>query len=145
MDAVVAEHLAREPSACSEGCSYCCHVNVDATVGEVVAIARQLRGDADLLERLRAHVAVVGAMTDDDRWRAKVPCFFLSNGRCSIYDVRPLRCRAFHSYSLDACRDAFAGNEPDLPTSESLERACDEVDLPGERVTLESALLGALS
>lgn len=141
IDAVVATHLAQRPSACSAGCSYCCHVNVDVTRAEVLAIAERVRDRADLIQTLAQRTP----MTDDERWRAKVPCALLDDtGHCSVYDLRPLRCRAFHSYSLAACRDAFAGGDPELPIDANLERACDAVDLPGERLTLEPALLEAL-
>jgi alkylhydroperoxidase family enzyme len=40
LDAVVARALAQAPSACSAGCSYCCHVHVDTTRAEVLAEVR---------------------------------------------------------------------------------------------------------
>src|SRR5262249_29299285 len=35
-----------------------------------------------------------------------VPCPFLCDERCSIYDVRPLTCRGYNSTSVEACRTA---------------------------------------
>lgn len=166
LDAEAARAIARESEApaCSAGCSHCCHVHAEATRAEILVIARHLvdaRTSSEvgaIVERLAAHVRVVGSMSYDERWAAKVPCALLGDdGRCSIYEVRPLRCRAFHSFSLDACRDAFDGNTDVEPvTSRALDRACDAAERgfelaleahghSAEPVLLEPALLEALS
>jgi len=158
MDGVVSRALVGRPAACAAGCHYCCHVHVDATLAEVSAVARYVRENFDgaFVERLAAQVARVGELDHDARWTAKIPCALLGqDGRCTIYEVRPLRCRAFHSYSLDACREAFAGGEPDLETSHVLDRSCDAAERGFDRaledrglssapVLLESALLAEL-
>ncbi len=164
LDATIARALAQQPSACSAGCSYCCHVHVDATRAEVDVIARHLREHrstselAQLVDALALQVRAVSTMDDDRRWAAKIPCALLGKGgRCTIYDVRPVRCRAFHSYSIEACHDAFIGPiEPDPQTNIVLERACDAAERGFERalaergiatepVLLEAALLDALT
>lgn len=122
--------------ACSAGCSFCCHVHVDATVPEILAIASHLRRSVGLaaLEsfraRLAAHVTRVEPLSDEARWSARIPCALLGeDGRCSIYEVRPLRCRAFHSCSVTPCREAFAGcAEAEPVKSPRLERAHDAVE-----------------
>lgn len=122
--------------ACSAGCSCCCHVHVDATVPEILAIASHLRRSLapaaleSLRARLAAHVTRVEPMTDEARWSARIPCALLGeDGRCSIYEVRPLRCRAFHSCSVTPCREAFAGcAEAEPVKSPRLERAHDAVE-----------------
>jgi len=166
LDAEAARVIARDPShppACAAGCSYCCHVHVDATRAEVLAIARHLTESrsstelASVVANLSAQVRVVSAMDHDQRWKAKIPCALLGDdGRCTIYEVRPLRCRAFHSFSVDTCKEAFAGiNEPAPETNVMLDRACDAAELGYERaleergisvepILLESGLLAAL-
>jgi len=159
MDGVVDRALAREPSACSAGCSYCCHVHVEVTRAEVAVIAGHLASNrAAVVAKLSNTVRVVSSMDHDQRWAAKIPCALLGDdGRCTIYEVRPLRCRAFHSFSLDACREAFAGpHEPDPVTNAALDRACDAAEhgfdraledrgLSADPVLLEAALREALS
>src|SRR5262249_19632373 len=116
---------------CAPGCSFCCHVNVDATLPEIAAMASFLRrrvepaARAKLREKLLRRVAASGASSDAQRWTARVPCALLDEGgRCSAYPVRPLRCRAFHSLRRDACRDAFEGTSDELPsTNPALTRA----------------------
>lgn len=167
LDAEIARALARDPAsppACAAGCSYCCHVNADATRGEVRAVAEHVRATrtsdelSSFVKALTARVQIVSTMTDDERWRAKIPCALLGvDGRCTVYDARPLRCRAFHSNSADVCREAFTGPiEPEPDTNPVLDRACDQAEAGYHRaleehgisaapVTLEAALLEALT
>jgi Fe-S-cluster containining protein len=102
--------------ACAAGCAFCCHVHVDATVPEILAAAAFVRrtlpeeAQAALRERLAAQARRVAGMDDEARWAARVPCALLDEGgRCSVYEARPLRCRAFHSTAVEPCREAFAG------------------------------------
>jgi Fe-S-cluster containining protein len=135
-------------------------VHVEATRGEVLAIARQLQKRESIdafVKRLASHVAVVGEMDHRARWEARVPCVLLGeDGRCTVYEVRPLRCRAFHSCSESICREAFRGESDRAPEeSPELVRACDAVELGYDRaledagfgsqaLLLETALLAAL-
>lgn len=149
--------------ACSAGCSYCCHVHVDATVPEVLAVVEHLERTRSpealgaLREQLARHAARVEPLGDEERWAAKIPCALLGeDGRCGIYEARPLRCRAFHSCAVEPCREAFAGSADAEPVvSARLERALDAVEegydralveagLPAEGHRLEIALLVAL-
>ena len=117
--------------ACGAGCSSCCHVHVDATEPEILAVAAHLhdRVPEDALEafldRLAQHVTQVEALSDDERWAARIPCALLApDGRCTVYPVRPMRCRAFHSSDAGACRDALHGRAaPPPPTIPALDRA----------------------
>jgi Fe-S-cluster containining protein len=134
--------------ACSAGCSYCCHVHVEATVPEILAVAVHLERTlepgalAALRERLARHATHVDRLSDDERWAAKIPCALLADdGRCSIYAVRPLRCRAFHSCSVEACREAFAGDAAAEPqTIPALDRAHDAVEEGYDRALVAAGL-----
>jgi Fe-S-cluster containining protein len=139
MDEEWRRSLARQNAlqpACSAGCSHCCHVHADATIPEVMAVARHLRrtlgpeAQRALVGRLSQQAEIVEHLGDEERWAAKIPCALLDrSGRCSIYEARPLRCRAFHSCSVDECRDAFAGREGAIVvTVPLLERAVDAVE-----------------
>jgi hypothetical protein len=109
-------------TACSKGCSYCCHMRVVVTAPEVLRIAAFV-GEALSVE-VRAALARRVAATDDhargisdEEWGgARLPCPLLVAGECSVYPVRPLDCRAYNSQSVAACRDAFeAYAEWDVP------------------------------
>jgi len=157
-----ARSLAFTP-ACEAGCSFCCHVHVDATEPEILAIAAHLHETLRegalpaLLDRLAWHVARVSVLSDDERWAARIPCALLGrDGRCTVYPVRPLRCRAFHSSDAGACRDALHGctdvPPPTIPAldrvhhavEEGFDRALVAAGLSAAPERLEVALLAAL-
>jgi Fe-S-cluster containining protein len=154
--------LGVEP-ACAAGCAHCCHVHVEATEAEVLAVASYLARTltppelAGLRAKLERQVALVEPLSDEDRWGARIPCAFLdAAGRCSVYAARPLRCRAFHALDAGVCRDALHGQPGDGPeTIPALDRVYDAVEEGFERalasrgvsvspLRLESALLTVL-
>jgi hypothetical protein len=99
--------------ACGAGCSYCCHIPVDARSHEVFLVADYIhaRFDAEnirlLMDRLQEHSTRVSSMTAEQHFRANLPCPLLGGSTCSVYAVRPQACRACHSVSVDPCRDFF--------------------------------------
>lgn len=90
---------------CGPGCGNCCTLTVNCTLAEALAVARTL--DGRLRSRLDATVAGIVAHARncaDARdflagYRQAVgPCPFLdSQANCSIYQQRPLACRALLS------------------------------------------------
>lgn len=150
--------------ACSAGCAHCCHVHAYATAPEVFAVANHLRKTLSpkMLQSLRAQLEArareVASLSDEVRWAEKIPCALLdARGFCSVYEARPLRCRAFHSLSADVCRDAFEGRDDVAPlTAPLLDRAANAVEegydhalasagLSAEGYRLEIALAAALA
>jgi hypothetical protein len=105
------------PIACAAGCAACCHQQVAITPAEAVAIARHVdcrfspAERAALVARLKALDGAVRGLDAPARARLKRPCAFLVDGRCSIYDARPLRCRGV--YSRDAAHCRWAMDHPD--------------------------------
>lgn len=73
-------------TACKSGCSYCCHIA--ATITETEA---QILGKA-IGRKPKKLVGGVNYEETRDKWFG-VPCTFLKNGRCSVYNARPLACR----------------------------------------------------
>lgn len=153
LDEAAARVVASDPShapACGPGCSFCCHVHVDATRAEVLAVAAHLRNHrspvelASFVEGLAATVSVVAERDHEQRWSARIPCALLDHsGMCTVHEVRPLRCRMFHSCSVEPCREAFGGtNEPDPVTNLALESACEAVEQAFDRA-LEAGGLSA--
>ena len=59
------------------------------------------------------------ALTALERRRARIPCPFLEpDGRCGIYEIRPIRCRGVHSRDVDLCR-----SQTEFPDAAAAERA----------------------
>jgi Fe-S-cluster containining protein len=82
---------ARSPDAmrCGPGCDRCCHVRISVFAIEADRIAARLRAiaqeDPELRERVRVQ-ANDPALADR--------CALLVDGRCAVYDERPMICRS---------------------------------------------------
>lgn len=100
-------------TACSKGCSYCCHMRVVVTAPEVLRIAAfvaetfSMEGQAVLARRVAATDEQTRGISDEAWGHARLPCPLLVGNECSVYPVRPLDCRAYNSRSVAACRAAF--------------------------------------
>ncbi len=97
---------------CHEGCCYCCTLqsvsHLEAHIIEDFIQTHDITGDA----------------------KAKQTCLFLNNGRCSIYDVRPLICRThglilYDSEENSLHRTCDLNFDMELPTSFRKEEALD--------------------
>lgn len=101
-------------SDCSAGCDFCCHFYASATVPEVIGIAALIfetwtaEEREELLVRLERYRAETSALTPREVPLSRRPCPLLRNRRCSVYDVRPLACRGWHSKDVEACKKMFA-------------------------------------
>lgn len=147
------------PLACARGCAFCCHGFVTATAPEVFMLARALRAAnkdiTPVIERVRMTDAVTRGLGKPDRFAKRQPCSMLVNNECSGYAGRPLACRAFVSFSLQKCEQAFVTGAEDIPTpaiSGFLRRGCHQalwsglaaMGLPFLGYELNEALLVAL-
>jgi Fe-S-cluster containining protein len=117
---VMAEY--RPPLQCREGCSYCCcKPGVLITVPELLRILSTIEsrfdrgGKSALADRARQYVTQIAGRSFDDPTNESVPCPLLVDGRCSVYDVRPLVCRGYNSTSVDACRRAHTDMRELIP------------------------------
>lgn len=115
---------------CQSGCSYCCKAAVFASTPEILRIAdflKETRTPEELVSlRARAEATAerVAPLDIEGRAVARVPCPLLdeATGRCSVYEVRPVACRAYHSGSVEACKKAFETGDanPILPMNPAL-------------------------
>lgn len=104
----------RQPNfACAAGCSWCCHQQVALEPVEAIAIAHHLETNVPAEERAAVKLRI-DSLAEQTRgmgnlaWaRLKTPCAFLVDSKCSIYEVRPLRCRAVISRDAEHCRWAM--------------------------------------
>jgi len=79
--------------ACKQGCDSCCHMKVELTNVEAERIAK---ATGILAQPLR-----VSTSNSDEKF-AGIPCPFLKDHKCSIYDDRPLTCRGHASFDFDS-------------------------------------------
>ena len=95
-----------DEGACHKGCAWCCNFHVTVRFADAAHLARRARAEPALEARVRATAARVGRLDPVARLRAAVPCAFLdqATGACSVYQDRPLACRAYRSRDADWCR-----------------------------------------
>jgi Fe-S-cluster containining protein len=99
--------------ACQKGCSYCCHFMVEASAPEVLAIAQYIRQNftqeeqEQLMRSIDENINATQGMTRKERFVFRAPCALLKNGACSVYDIRPVMCRAWHSMDVESCKNDF--------------------------------------
>lgn len=94
---------------CKTRCFLCCYMQVRATPLEVLCIVDFLhtRLSPSELSKLRQRLTVTDETTRglDSHQRActKTVCPLLVDGKCSVYPVRPIACRVYHSLNLVDC------------------------------------------
>ncbi|CAA7623532.1 hypothetical protein MCP1_40113 [Candidatus Terasakiella magnetica] len=99
--------------ACKVGCTACCHQSVNVTAGQVMVvkayILRHLKGDLPkIASRLRHTRKGLG----ETMGAVGVRCPLLDQeGGCTVYEARPLSCRAFNSFDRGACEASFLGQD----------------------------------
>lgn len=137
---------------CKPGCSFCCSAKVEVSDPEALHIAAAMRSMPEargqwLTAALRSQLANRSNTTAHTR----VPCGFLQDDLCSIYEYRPAVCRRAHSLSAKACEM----NSPSLPMILNLSLGCEVLitgthrayeglRLPAGRHELSAAVLAAL-
>jgi len=101
-----------EPNSACEGrgCSACCHISVAMSDVEAEVLGAKLGASP------RRKVAQERREDVVDEWFG-VPCTFLRQGACSIYDSRPIACVLNHSLGPDPsmCSTDIAPDESCVP------------------------------
>lgn len=117
--------------ACEAGCASCCHLRVIVSIPEVIAIYSALKSSlsVDLLAGIGRELSRLtgDGQTGDNSWWLSTSnsCALLhkGDGICSIYELRPFVCRAYHSLDVKACKAGFEGKkEMDIPCFPMLKR-----------------------
>jgi len=92
---------------CNDGCAYCCYQSVEVTIPEAILVAATL---GDLADARRGTVIEAAqafkGLDEPDRRRTGRPCPLLLDGKCSVYDDRPLMCRGLFAAESAQCRAA---------------------------------------
>ncbi len=103
------KHSVLEHSECADGCHYCCHQIVSLTIFDALRVARGIDALSDE-QRTRARKAAARnvmanneAKSDCDRWQLRLPCSFLHEGSCAVYQNRPVPCVASTSVDRACC------------------------------------------
>ena len=78
--------ITQEFTACKKGCSACCNQRVMLSQSEADAIGHSIKKPA-------VQLSPKYKIPDQNEFGSETPCTFLSDGACTIYDVRPFMCR----------------------------------------------------
>lgn len=119
--------LAGEPVDCRAGCSYCCYYHVYVSAVEVLALAEHVRSLPPptrdrLINKVCETAKQVAPLSEPEYSRTNVPCAFLEDGRCSVYSVRPVACRGFHSINVETCKRAYEDPKSEVPMTVAPDR-----------------------
>ena len=107
---------------CRKGCSHCCKSLVTASAPELFYLAdhiKRLPGDRSVAvqDKIAQAAEKVTGLNAQQRIATQILCPLLAeDGSCSVYDLRPLSCRAFVSFDVDACVAEAAGKEVGVPS-----------------------------
>jgi Fe-S-cluster containining protein len=99
--------------ACRAGCTWCCYFTVDVRAVEVFRILDFVEQSFTPAEKARVYAEVranslaLSTLNEDERVTRNVKCPFLSEGRCTIYAVRPQSCRNYHATNVAGCRQSY--------------------------------------
>lgn len=120
LDSFYEQNPPPQPLACGPGCDFCCYNQVRATLPEIITLVMFLKKTRTALELkmltrdIQSHTMRIRGLADLDIPR-DLPCIFLRNGTCSVYQARPFACRGWHALNREDCRLAFENEDPLAP------------------------------
>jgi Fe-S-cluster containining protein len=96
--------MQRKPTCASCASGVCCCSRVDVVLMDAVLILEKQEHEGALtkefLSQCRDRARAELRAGKPSSWIARrTPCLFLRNGRCSVYDVRPVPCALFYVWS----------------------------------------------
>lgn len=108
---------------CKAGCSWCCHQLIVVTCtadGETILETVRERLNEIEFEGFYRMVCEqareIGQMSHAEAEKRRWPCPMLKDGKCIVYDVRPVACRSVFSTDSECCRAMlYAHTFNDLP------------------------------
>jgi len=113
-DNLIAKAIDESPikPACKAGCAFCCHYKVEVRAHEMLLIKDYISKTFSaekitaVLSEAEANAAIIRTLTPEQHLTTNLKCALLQDNQCSIYPVRPFRCRNFHSTDAQACEES---------------------------------------
>ncbi len=113
-DNLIAKAIETSPTkpACKAGCAFCCHYKVEVRAPEMLLIKDYMNKTLSpakisaVLAEADANAAIIRTLTPEQHLTTNLKCALLQDNQCSIYPVRPFRCRNFHSTDSAACEQS---------------------------------------
>jgi len=126
LDTKIAEarDVSTTKTACDSGCWYCCYYKVVARAAEIFLIIdfvrRNFSGEqlTQVTAQAKKNVLEVEGFSHAEHLATNQRCPFLVDAQCSVYSVRPAKCRTFHATDVEGCRLSYERpTDLDLPNS----------------------------
>lgn len=95
--------------ACSKGCSLCCNARVEILEPEAIFIYTYMKNNLhteqleSIFNKIKEITTITSQIDKNQHVQLQLPCIFLNNNECSIYEIRPFICREYHSVDLNSC------------------------------------------
>lgn len=93
--------------ACRQGCAHCCKQSVSVYAPEAFRIAGLVQERDATVSAIGAAAEKLGGMKPDANQVRWMSCPLLADNLCTVYEARPLNCRAFVAIDLRECVSAF--------------------------------------
>lgn len=130
LDSIIAKAIddSGTPIACKKGCSYCCYYKVEAKPVEIFAIVqfvkRKFKAEQiqEILGQAKKNVEEAKKLSYEQHLATNQKCPFLVADGCSIYEVRPAKCRNFHATEVELCKESY-----EKPTDLSIPNSYNEL------------------
>jgi Fe-S-cluster containining protein len=95
---------------CKMGCNWCCHVRVTIKPHEAVLLHRAIESmpeEARARTKARLHTLAteIAEAPAEKLIRLTRLCPLNEEGKCTVYESRPLVCRTTHSFSVKVCEE----------------------------------------
>ena len=99
--------------ACEEKCSYCCYFKVEVKTLEIITIVKFIEKNFTkektqiLLNKAQENIDEFKTLTYETQVATNQACPFLIDNSCSIYEVRPEKCRSNHATDVSLCKACY--------------------------------------
>lgn len=148
-DATIRKALTGKPVSCRAGCSWCCKQLIYMSLAEAVDIVEHHRGRVAALRPTLERLSESLVLNADHMSYFGTPCPLLEDDRCSVYEERPITCRAHYVASPAAvCADprgAVLKYDFREAVQKALGSAMDALPYPQSLLPIPIALLLALN
>lgn len=97
----------KDKIACKPNCSFCCNQKVTVSISELELLVDFIRRNLDEISLLNLKKnSCANGMIYQQNLMVNKPCSLLnSEGKCSVYSIRPFECRRYISFSVDTCKE----------------------------------------
>lgn len=99
--------------ACKAGCSYCCYFKVEIKPLEIIQIVEHVKKSFQpekidaVVKQAKDNIDEFKHLDYSQQVATNQICPFLINEKCSIYTVRPTKCRNAHATDASLCQACF--------------------------------------